>query len=130
MFDWLHRKEPPPLSGAPAVRREKNYTAESGNVYHYFYRGNRPAEGGTEYVFEVRADRPGFILVRVVLGEEALTNWRSSHARDLAATERYAVAKMSLLRAFDQCPHPTGMQPEVVVSAADVAEILVTLGID
>jgi hypothetical protein len=124
------RKEPSPLSGAPAVRREKNYTAESGYVYHYFYRGNRPAKGGTEHVFEVSADRHGFILVSVVLGEAALARWRSSHARDLASTEQYALAKMSLLRAFDQCPHPPEMQREVIVSAADVAEILATLGID
>jgi len=124
------RKTPPPLSGAPAVRREKNYTAESGYVYRYFYLGNRAAEGGTEYVFEVSADRHGFILVSVVLGEAALARWQSSHARDLAATERYAIAKMSLLRAFDQCPAPSEMPREVIVSAADVADILETLGID
>jgi len=130
MFDWLHKKEPPPLRGAPAVRREKNYAAESGYVYHYFYRGNRLAEGGTEYVFEVGADRHGFNLVSVVLGEAALTRWQSSHARDLAATERYAIAKMSLLRAFDQWPAPSEMQREVTVSPADVIGILETLGIE
>ena len=124
------RKEPAPLRGAPAVRREKNYVADSGYVYHYFYLGNRPAEGGTEYVFEVSADRHGFILVSVVLSEAALARWQSSHARDLAPTERYAIVKMSLLRAFDQCPRPSEMQREVIVDAADVADILVTLGID
>lgn len=124
------RKEPPPLSGAPAVRREKYYTAESGYVYRYFYRGNRPAEGGTEYVFEVSADRHGFILVSVALGEAALARWQSSHARDLTATERYAIVKMSLLRAFEQCPAPSEMQREVIVSAAEVTGILETLGID
>ena len=124
------RKTPPPLSGAPAVRREKNYTAESGYVYRSFYLGNRAAEGGTEYVFEVSADRHGFMLVSVALVEAALARWQSSHARDLAATERYAIAKMSLLRAFDQCPAPSEMPREVIVSAADVADILETLGID
>ena len=43
MFDWLRKKKDAPLTGAPAVRRQKTYSAESGYVYQYFYEGQRPA---------------------------------------------------------------------------------------
>ena len=34
-------KKPLPLTGAPAVRRLKSYSAQSGYVYQYFYEGQR-----------------------------------------------------------------------------------------
>ena len=59
-------KKPPPLTGAPAVRRMKSYSAQSGYVYQYFYEGQRPfrsgGESGIEFVFTVSADRKAFIL--------------------------------------------------------------------
>jgi len=43
MLNWLRKKKEAPLTGAPAVRRQKTYSAESGYVYQYFYEGQRPA---------------------------------------------------------------------------------------
>ena len=69
-------KKPAPLTGAPAVRRMKSYSAQSGYVYQYFYEGQRPfrsgGESGIEYVFTVSADRKTFHPVSVLVGEAAL----------------------------------------------------------
>src|SRR5437867_3892847 len=75
MFDWFRRKEAP-LTGAPAVRRQKTHSAESGYVYQYFYEGQRPASRdgaqGTQYVFNVSADRKSSFPVSVFVSGEAL----------------------------------------------------------
>ena len=42
MFRNFFSKKPLPLTGAPAVRRLKSYSAQSGYVYQYFYEGQRP----------------------------------------------------------------------------------------
>ncbi len=59
MFSRWLRNKPEPLRGAPAVRRQKAYSAQSGYVYQYYYQGQRPSspEPGTEYVFDVSSDR-------------------------------------------------------------------------
>jgi len=132
MFDWFRKKEAP-LTGAPAVRRQKTYSAESGYVYQYFYEGRRPAsrEGkpGVQFVFNVSADRKSSFPVSVFVSDEALESWQQGHARELGSTERYAIAKMSLFRAFDQRPAPDAMSEEVRVQAADAESILATLDI-
>src|SRR6266849_4834204 len=98
MFGWI-RKKTAPLTGAPAVRRQKTYSAESGYVYQYFYEGQRPAERdgspGAQYVFSVSSDRKASVPVSVFLSEEALGIWQTGHDRQLGSTERYAVAKMA-----------------------------------
>ena len=55
---WFGKKDVP-LTGAPAVRRQKTYSAQSGYVYQYFYEGQRPSspDPGTEFVFDVSSDR-------------------------------------------------------------------------
>ena len=118
------------LRGAPAVRREKRYSAENGSVYLYYYCGNRPIEGGVEYVFEASLDGRRFHPVSVRLREEALSRWQDSHARGLVDAERYALAKMSLLRAFDQSPAGGEVLPQVAITADHVAGILAELDID
>ena len=126
-------KKPPPLSGAPAVRRLKSYSAQSGYVYQYFYEGQRPygsgGESGLEYVFTVSADRKTYHPVRVLVGEGAVRAWEEAQARTLASTERYAVSKMALFQAFDERATPLLMKHEVRVRAADMAAIIETLGL-
>ena len=123
-----------PLSGAPAVRRIKSYSAQSGYVYQYFYEGRRPFRGGgqsgLEFVFTVSADRKTFHPVSVLMAEEALRPWEEAHAHPLASTERYAVAKMALFQAFDERATPHLMKHEVRLRAADAAAILETLGLE
>jgi hypothetical protein len=122
------------LTGAPAVRRQKTYSAQSGYVYQYYYQGRRPAsrgrEEGVEYVFEVSADRKSATPVSVFVSLAVVEEWERRGDRTLTATEQYAVAKMALFQAFDERRSPQEMRGEVGVGAADLAAILETLGID
>ena len=134
MFDrWFSRKQQP-LTGAPAIRRQKSYSGQSGYVYQYYYEGHRPykrdRKSGTEYVFDVSADRKTSIAVSVLVSDSALEDWQSRHGRTLHASERYAVAKMALFQAFDERPNPAAMSADVHVRAADVEAILIALDIE
>ena len=133
MFEWLRKKREAPLTGAPAVRRQKTYSAESGYVYQYFYEGQRPAERdggeGVQYVFHVSADRTSSAPVSVFLSEAALESWQMQHDRRLVSSERYAIAKMALFQAFDRRAEPAQMREEVRVLPADIETILSTLDI-
>lgn len=124
MLGWLRRQ--PPLTGAPVVRRMKTYSAASGYVYQYFYEGHRPAGGaepGTEFVFQVTGDRRAYASVTVLLSDAVLEG-----APGLNSTERYAVAKLALLQAFDERPGPAGMREPVRLQPADLAAIMEQLG--
>ena len=130
MFDWFRKKDAP-LSGAPAVRREKTYSAESGYVYQYFYEGQRAAKrpdgSGTQYVFHVSADRKSSFPVSVFVSVSALEAWETGHGRELSSTERYAVAKMALFQAFDQRETPAALSEEITVHSDDIASFLAKL---
>jgi hypothetical protein len=132
MFDWFRKKEAP-LSGAPAVRRQKTHSAESGYVYQYFFEGRRAATrdgaAGTQFVFNVSADRKSSFPVSVFVADAALGRWEREHARELNATERYAVAKLALFQAFDGRPDPAAMAEEIGVRDGDVEAFLGTLDI-
>ena len=130
--NFFSRKNQAPLTGAPAVRRLKTYSAQSGYVYQYFYEGQRPvrgAEGGTEFVFSVSADRKTWHPVSVLVGDGAVHEWERAHGRQLSSTERYAVSKMALFQAFDERATPELMKSEVRVRNADVEAIIESLGL-
>lgn len=120
--------------GAPAVRRQKSYSGQSGYVYQYYYEGHRPYKRdrhtGTEYVFDVSGDRKTSIAVSVLVSDSALDDWQTRHGRTLHASERYAIAKLALFQAFDERPNPAAMSAAVQVRAADVEAILIALGIE
>jgi hypothetical protein len=122
-------KQTAPLTGAPAIRRMKTYSAQSGYVYQYFYEGHRPAraEAGTEFVFSLSADRKNWHPVSVVVAESAIVHWEQTHGRDLSGTERYAVAKMALFQAFDERAVPGQMDQQIQVRIADVEAIVEAL---
>ena len=132
MFSKWFTSKAAPLTGAPPVRRQKTYSAQSGYVYQYYYEGQRPTrpERGIEFVFDVSADRKTSTPVSVLVPEEAVESWQREHGRELNSTERYAIAKMALFQAFDQRESPAGMGAAVRVDAAGAAEILQTLEID
>src|ERR1017187_5582978 len=102
-------KKPLPLSGAPAVRRLKSYSAQSGYVYQYFYQGQRPFRGGgergLEFGFTASADRRTWHPVSVLVAEGAVRAWEQAHAHPLSSTERYAVAdrKSTRLNSSQRC---------------------------
>ena len=132
MFTRWFRNRPAALTGAPAVRRQKTYSAQSGYVYQYFYLGHRPLihRRGTEFVFDVSSDRKSSASVSVCLFEDAIAGWQRERGRTLSATELYAIAKMALFRAFDQRETPEAMLQPVQVQAQDVVAILTDVGID
>lgn len=135
MWGWWRRAQRGlPLTGAPALRRQKSYSGRSGYVYQYFYEGQRPAERGREqgreYVFSVSADRKNWVPVSVFVGQQAVGSWEQSHGRALTATEWYAAAKMSLFQAFDERPGPEALSEEIRVRPADLEAILERLGLD
>jgi len=134
LFQRFFSRKSSPLTGAPAVRRQKTYSAQSGYVYQYYYAGHRPFQHGrptgVEYVFDVSADRKTSMPVSVFLGEECLEAWQTAHTRVLNSTERYAVVKMALFQAFDERSHPDLMRQAIHLRAADVDAILGALNID
>ena len=137
MLLWLRSligKKEPPLTGAPEVRRQKTYSAQSGYVYQYFYEGHRRStrdtRAGTQYVFDVSADRKTSFPVSVFLSDDAVAAWESSHGRSLVNNERYAIAKMALFAAFDERENPETMHAEVRVDPSAIDSILTNLNID
>ena len=134
MFERFFARKQRPLTGAPAVRRQKTHSAQSGYVYQYYYEGHRPykrdRDAGDEYVFEVSADRKTSMLISVLVSETAIQDWQERHGRTLYSSERYAVAKMALFQAFDERSDPAAMSAAVRVRSADIEAILITLGIE
>ena len=133
VFDWVRKlagkKAPAPLTGAPEVRRLKTYSAQSGYVYQYLYEGHRPVDLGTQYVFQVTADRKTWFPVSVVVFEMAVYSWQKANVRELTGTELYAIAKMALFQAFDDRENPEQMQCDIKVRRADLDGIIETLGL-
>ena len=121
-----------PLSGAPRQPREKVYSAQSGYVYHYFYRGFRVDEreqGTTEFVFEISADRKSWRETTVRLRHAGIAAWESANQRTLTAAERYAIAKIALFQAFDERAAPDALDAVIEVGLAEIAAVVEALGL-
>ena len=131
MFRNLFGKKGPHLTGAPAVRRMKTYSAATGYVYHYFYEGHQPRatgeDTGLEYIFSISPDRKTWHVTAVFVSDGSVGGWETAHERTLSSTERYAVAKLALFQAFDERPTPAWMKDTVCVRQADVDGIIETL---
>jgi hypothetical protein len=92
-----------------SVGRLKRSAADSGKVYEYYFAGQGPARsapGATEYLFQASPDRHTFAAIQVVLLAESVEEWSRRHGRPLADPERFAAAKLRLLRAFDEFEAP------------------------
>jgi len=121
-----------PLSGAPRQPREKVYSAQSGYVYHYFYRGLRVQEGGqaaTEFVFRISADRKNWRETSVRQCHSGIADWENANQRTLTAAERYAIAKIALFQAFDERAAPDAVDAVIEVGLAEISAIVETLGL-
>ncbi len=116
------------------VRRRKSYTGETGFVYQYYFVGQRPslpqaAEGpATEYVFDVSSDTNATFSVSVFLRNDAVDVWARRHGRGLTDAERYAAAKMRLLRGFDETSNMLEHGRHLLIDAAMLDDILSALG--
>ena len=108
----------------------KTYTAETGFVYQYYFVGSRaafpnaPEAPASEYVFDVSSDRKNTFAVSVFLRDSAVKSWAGAHARALNDAERYAAAKLGLLRAFDRIPDMLGAGRRIVLELPDFEELL------
>jgi hypothetical protein len=134
ILEKLIAAKPVPLTGAPAVRRQKSYSGLSGYVYQYYYEGQRPAQRdgqpGLEFVFNVSADRKTTFPVSVWLAESSVESWEQQHGRQVYPNERYAIAKLALFGAFDERENPERLRDEIRVGADEVAKNLETLEIE
>ncbi|MGD0200414.1 MAG: hypothetical protein ABSD27_06650 [Bryobacteraceae bacterium] len=137
VLDWFRRLRAirlTPLQGAPKVRRLKTYSAESGYVYQYFYKGyhasHAAGEPAAEHLFEVSTDRRSYSPVSVYLSRQAVESWQAKHARQLSATECYAAVKMGLFQALDERSGPDAMRQPVHLRPADFELIAETLGLE
>ena len=106
MWNWRKRREkdlPPPLEGAPKHLRVKTYSAETGYVYQYVFRGYRTQADGTrsDFIFDVSRDRKQTFAITVQLSKANLTACEERIGRELFTPERYALTKMALFSAFD-----------------------------
>jgi hypothetical protein len=99
-------------------------------VYEYSFAGfrrvRRTGERYIEYVFSVTGGRGDPVSVTILLAEDRLAEW-SGKGRELTASERYGVAKLSLKRALDRFPDPKSMQTRVIPDRTEVFEIAETL---
>jgi hypothetical protein len=82
-----------------------------------------------EFVFSLSSDRKNWHSTSVLVSDQAVNAWESSHARQLSSTERYAIAKIALFQAFDERPEPALMHDEVRVRNADIEGIVEALGL-
>lgn len=134
MFGWFKRKSARelPLTGAPAMPRMKSYSGQSGYVYQYAFRGQRPAvrEGaaGIEYAFDVTYDRKTMHRLWVFLSDAATAPWEEANGRDLSNSEQYGAAKIALRNAFDQRA-PAAMHEAIAPTSQEVSAILDELGV-
>jgi len=92
------------------ARRYKQYAAETGISYEYFFAGThrviRP-EGqgpGSDYEFVVVPGAAPPFTLRVFVSDSALAAWHGAQGRDLSPSEVYAAVKMRLFQAFDESP--------------------------
>jgi len=121
----------PELKGTPAAPRTKTYSAETGYVYQYVYRGYRKLtepSGGTDYVFSVSRDRQAMFPAAVRLFSAALEACAELTGREILPAEQYAVAKMTLFAAFDRIAVMEEWQAPLTPTGSEMAEHLRTLG--
>jgi hypothetical protein len=121
----------PPLRGVPSVRRVKNHSALSGYAYEYFFEGFRDRPGERTYEFMASGDRKNWFRLEVAVPDTALAGWERRQGRRLGSSERYGVAKLALLAAFDERAGPDAMRrPPIRVSGELMEEIAGRLGLD
>lgn len=138
MWKWLksgakpvEEANEPELKGAPGVPRTKTYSADTGYVYQYVYKGYRkftePA-AGTDYVFAVSRDRKAVFPATIRLTASALAACAEISERELLAAEQYALAKMTLFAAFDRIAAMEEWQAPLEPTGSEMADHLRTLG--
>jgi len=115
------------------ARRYKQYTAETGISYQYFFASSRRVtrpEGqgpGSDFVFVVAPGTAPPFTLRVFVPDRALSAWQASHGRDLASNEVYAAAKMRLFQAFDELESLQNEALNLLVNETGIEALLAPL---
>jgi hypothetical protein len=138
VWNWLRRRTNPPekpkdsdLKGTPPSPRTKTYSANTGYVYQYVYRGYRQISEpafGTEYVFAATRDRRNTFPVTIRLLDSELATCAAKTGRELLNAEHYALAKMTLFNALDSIADLQQLQAPLVPEGTELEEHLRTLG--
>ncbi|MBV9264780.1 MAG: hypothetical protein JO061_01290 [Acidobacteriaceae bacterium] len=129
----LHTPSPPDphtsLRGAPARARIKTYSAATGYVYQYVFRGYRASfdASGTEYVFSVTRNGQTHPIA-ILLRDADLQQCAALIARPVLNQERYALSKMTLFSVFDQATDFDPLETPVAPTASEMHSHLQTLG--
>ncbi len=116
------------------ARRVKTYSSQTGVVYQYVFAGQRRARRrwlrqGTEFLFDVSADRRTSFPLAVFLSDRAVRWWQQAYGRPLSSTEQYAAARMRLFRAFDQNAELERQSGSLAVDRSNIEELLAALDI-
>jgi hypothetical protein len=107
----------------------KTYSAESGYVYQYVYRGQHRGGDATEFVFSVTDNRREWKRVSISLADDAVRSWADSSGRELLGSEGYAVAKLTLFAFFDRTSGLKAAEGlSLTLRADDIQRYLATLG--
>jgi hypothetical protein len=122
MFSWF-TKTPDPVKPLPLSRREKSYSAASGHVYQYIFKGL----AGPQHVFSVSAGREAAFELRIHLSEEALLPCRERMGSELRWNEKYALAKLCLFHCFDEAASPAELRQVIRPGAKDLLQHMNTL---
>ena len=114
------------------VRRLKTYGSEMGHVYEYYFVGQRRAlesfgAGAAEFIFDVSSDRRTFFAISIFLLDEATADWAARHGRSLVDPERFAAAKLRLLRGFDEVEDMRADGRQLTISAEELEDLLAPL---
>jgi hypothetical protein len=103
--------------------RVKRYAARSGYLYEYIFEG---VEDDTDYKFRASVSENTELAISVTLEKAALDEWARRH-RQLGEIDRFGIAKMALLRAFDACTHPDDLRAPVRPSHEEITAICAEL---
>ena len=117
------------------LRRMKTYTGGQGYVYQYYFVGKRaalpndPNAPAEEFIFDVTSDRKTTFSVSVLLPEESLKQWSSTHSRTLNEAEQYGAVKMRLFQAFDEIEDMMAQGRRLLVTPEILQYLLNTLNV-
>lgn len=119
-----------PLRQFVLSQRLKHYSAASGVVYQYVFRGKSRSEtgqGGEAHVFEVTADRTAAFPVHVEIGPEELRFCEERLGFALRWNDEYALAKLALFDAFDERENAAAMRESVRPGRGELLGYMKTL---
>lgn len=116
-----------PLREFMLSQRLKHYSAASGVVYQYVFRGKAPSAAGEAHVFEVTADRQAAFPVYVEIGPEELRFCEARLGFALRWNDEYALAKLALFGAFDERDDAAAMREIVRPGQSELLGYMKTL---